>query len=92
MAALNVMSEHVNPRVEALARHLARAAGWTGPGNDENTLVTEREPELAVAPIAVYRVPRGQMPVWRVYVDTAEAALDWMDAHAPGGAAHYAEA
>jgi hypothetical protein len=74
-----------DPRVEALARHLARVAGWTGPGNDENTPVTKNLQEQVVAPGGVYTVPRGAFPVWQAYTDMAEAALEWMDAIEPEG-------
>jgi hypothetical protein len=62
-------------RTEALARHLARAAG-----HDPDTTVTGYEPQQLVAPQAVYAVSKDQFPVWMTYVLMAEAALAWMDA------------
>ncbi len=69
----------IDERTESLARYLARAAGWNTPGFDEETPVTSYQPQLATAPQHVYIVPREHCPVWRMYVNTAKAALEWVE-------------
>ncbi len=66
-------------RTESLARHLARAAGWDKPGRDEETLVTFTQSQPVASPQQVYSVPKDSIPVWHTFVDTAKAALEWVE-------------
>ncbi len=47
---------------------------------DENTLVSLGQPELVRAPVRAW-ISRDNVPVWHLFVETAAAALDWLDSN-----------